>query len=113
MVLRLTVWRGLTSKSAVPLSFAGLLRNRRDFVVGHPTLRRIDPRLKPWPFAPGVSTYRIIAVKLAVDSRGMGLVLCRTSKIFLYLGGLFLVTARSIYDTGNLIFVKVKKCLSF
>ena len=97
----------------VQLSFAGLFGNRRDLVVGPPTLKRIDPQLKPWPSVAGVSTYRVIPVKLAVDCWGMGLVLFRRSKIFLYLRGSFLVTARSIHDSGNLIFFKVKKCLSF
>jgi hypothetical protein len=35
-------------QARVPLSFAELLRNRRDLVVRHPDLNRNHPRLKPW-----------------------------------------------------------------
>ena len=43
-----------TGKPVAPLSFAELLRNRRDLVVRHPALNRIHPRLKPWLSADGV-----------------------------------------------------------
>ena len=49
-------WRP-TGKPVAPLSFAELLRIRRDLVVRHPDFNRIHPRLKPWLSAVGVKKY--------------------------------------------------------
>jgi len=47
----------LAGKPVSALSFADLLRERRDLVERHPDRTRIHPRLKPWLSAVGVKPF--------------------------------------------------------
>ena len=46
-----------TGEPVAALSFADLLRERRDLVERHPDRTRIHPRLKPWLSAVGVKPF--------------------------------------------------------